>query len=133
MSASQVVPIFLLVALLLAALFHGLMGEKNKTFNGVIVLEYTTYEFYPDAKDCNYHGTPYVLLPNKRFREMVTTSADVEHVERLFHGRWRAKLNGNLSMFGWYRYGRNYWRELSVNYVVDAVEMSCGDSSAGPR
>jgi tetratricopeptide (TPR) repeat protein len=37
-------------------------------------------------------------------------------------------LNGNLSHIGWYKYRRNYWRKLSVNYVVDAVEMSCGDS-----
>jgi hypothetical protein len=85
--------------------------------------------FYPDAKDCNYHGTPYVLLPNARFHEVVTTgSTHVEHIDRLLHGTWRAELNGNLSAIGWHKYRKNYWRALSVNYVIDAVGMSCGDS-----
>jgi hypothetical protein len=128
MSASRIVPILLLVALALAGLVHGLMGKKSQTFDGVIVQDLTTYEFYPDSKDCNYQGTPYVLLPNRRFYEIVTTSSDLEHTDRLLHGRWRAKLNGNLSAVGWHRYRRSYWRELSVNYVIDAVEMSCGDS-----
>lgn len=88
-----------------------------------------TYEFYPNAKDCNYRGTPYVLLPNARFHEVVANgSTDVEHMDRLLHGIWRAKLNGNLSAIGWHKYRQNYWRALSVNYVIDAVEMSCGDS-----
>ena len=128
MSAHRIVPILLLALLVLAALAHGLMGNKNQTFDGVIVQDLTTYEFYPDAKDCNYRGTPYVLLPNRRFYEIVTTSTDVGHMDRLLHGRWRTKLNGNLSAVGWHKYRKNYWRELSVNYVVDAVEMSCGDS-----
>jgi hypothetical protein len=128
MSASRIVPILLLAVLVLAALVHGLMGKKNQTFDGVIVQDLTTYEFYPDAKDCNNRGTPYVLLPNRRFYEIVTTSTDVGHMDLLLHGRWRAKLNGNLSTVGWHKYRKNYWRELSVNYVVDAVEMRCGDS-----
>jgi hypothetical protein len=128
MSANRIVPILLLVALFLAASVHWLMGKKNETFDGVIVQDLRTYEFYPDAKDCNYWGTPYLLLPNTRFYETVTTSTDVEHIDRLFHGRWRAKLNGNLSAVGWHKCRKNYWRELSVNYVVDAVEMSCGAS-----
>jgi hypothetical protein len=128
MSATRIVPILLFVALVFAALVHGLMGKKNGTFDGVIVQDFNTYEFYPDAKDCNYLGTPYVLLPNRRFYEIVKTSTDAEHWDRLFHGRWRAKLNGNLSALGRHKYRKNYWRELSVNYVVDVVEMSCGDS-----
>lgn len=127
MSASRIVPILLLVALVVA-LVHGLMGKKNQTFDGVVVQDLTTYEFYPDAKDCNYRGTPYVLLPNTRFYEIVTASTGVGHMERLLHGRWRAKLNGNLSAVGWHKYRKNYWRELSVNYVVDAFEFSCSDS-----
>lgn len=68
MSASRIVPIRLFLALALAAaLVHELMGRKNETFDGVIVQDLTTYEFYPDAKDCNYRGTPYMLLPNRRF------------------------------------------------------------------
>jgi tetratricopeptide (TPR) repeat protein len=128
MSASRIVPILLLGALAFAALVYGLIGKKNQTFDGVIVQDVMTYEFYPNAKDCNYRGTPYVLLPNARFHEVVTTgSTDVEHIDRLLHGTWRAKLSGNLSAIGWHKYRKNYWRELSVNYVIDAVEMSCGD------
>src|SRR6266568_2444182 len=129
MSASRIVPILLLGLLAFAALVHGMMGRKNQTFDGVIVQDVSTYEFYPNAKDCNYRGTPYVLLPNERFREVVSTgSTDVEHIDRLLHVTWRAKLNGNLSAIGWHKYRKNYLRELSVNYVIDAVEMSCGDS-----
>ena len=132
MSASRIVPILLLGLLALAALVHGLIGKKNQTFDGVVVQDFTTYEFYPNAKDCNYRGTPYVLLPNERFHEVVTASADTDHIDHLLHGTWRAKLNGNLSAVGWHRYRKNYWRELSVNYVVDAVEMSCGGSQLTP-
>jgi len=129
MSAHRIIPVLLLGALALAALVHGLTGKKNQTFDGVIAQEFMTYEFYPSAKDCNYRGTPYVLLPNARFHEVVANgSTDVEHMDRLLHGIWRAKLNGNLSAIGWHKYRKNYWRELSVNYVIDAVEMSCGDS-----
>lgn len=72
MSASRIVPILLLVALVLAALVHGLRGKKNETFDGVIVQDFKTYEFYPDAKDCNYRGAPYLLLPNGRFYQSPT-------------------------------------------------------------
>jgi tetratricopeptide (TPR) repeat protein len=128
MSASRIVPILLLGLLAFAALVHGLMGRKNQAFDGLIVQDVSTYEFYPNAKDCNYRGTPYVLLPNDRFRDVVAISTDAEHIDRLFHGTWRARLNGNLSPVGWHKYRKNYWRELSVNYVIDAVEMSCGDT-----
>ena len=129
MLAHRIVPILLLGALAFAALVYGLIGKKNQIFDGVIVQDLMTYEFYPNAKDCNCRGKPYVLLPNARFHEVVTTgSIDFEHMDRLLHGTWRAKLNGNLSAIGWHKYRKNYWRELSVNYVIDAVEMSCGDS-----
>jgi hypothetical protein len=129
MSADRIVPTLLLGVLALAALVRVLDGKKNQTFDGVIVMNSMTYEFYPDAKDCNYWGTPYVVLPNARFREVVTTgSTDIEHLDRLFHATWRAKLNGNLSRIGWYKYRKTYWRELSVNYVVDAVSISCTEA-----
>src|SRR6266850_5982698 len=128
MSASRLVPILLLSALGLAALVQFLTEQKNQTFDLVIAHDLMSYEFYPNAKDCNYRGTPYVLLPNERFHKVVNGSTDVEHMDRLLHGTWRAKLNGNLSAIGWHKYRKNYWRELSVNYVIDAVEMSCGDS-----
>jgi hypothetical protein len=129
MSANRIVPVLLLGVLAFAALVHWLGGKKNQTFDGVIVMNVMTYEFYPNAKDCDYRGTPYVLLPNARFREIVTTgSTDIEHMDRLFHGTWRSKLNGNLSAVGWHKYRKTYWRELSVNYVVDAVSISCSDA-----
>ena len=128
MSGDRIIPL-LVTVLALAALVHGLAGKQNQTFDGVIVMNFMTYEFYPNAKDCNYRGTPYVLLPNARFSETVTTeSTDTEHIDRLFHGVWRAKLNGNLSPIGWYRYRKTYWRELSVNYVVDATSISCSET-----
>jgi hypothetical protein len=130
MSASRIVPILLLGLLVLAALGYGLMGKKNQTFDGVIVQDFATYEFYPNAKDCNYRGTPCVLLPDPRFQEIVVTHGDpknLERIDRLLHGVWRGKLNGNLSHVGWFKYRKTYWREVSVNYVVDAVSLSCGD------
>jgi hypothetical protein len=129
MSSDRIIPVVLLGVLVLAALVINLEGKKNQTLDGVIVLNGTTYEFYPNAKDCNDGGTPYVVLPNARFGNVVTTgSADVEHLARLFHGTWRAQLNGNLSRIGWYKYRKSYWRELSVNYVVDAVPITCSDA-----
>ena len=128
MSSSRIIPILLLGALALAALGSRLMGKKNQSFNGVIAQDFNTYEFYPGAKDCKYRGMPYVLLPNERFHDIVTLSTDPEHMDRLFHGVWRAKLNGNLSRIGWFRYRKPYLRELSVNYVVDAVPLDCRDA-----
>jgi hypothetical protein len=126
MSADRLVPVLLLGVLALAALVPGLVGRKNQTFDGVIVRNFNTSEFYPNAKDCNYRGTPYVVLPNARFREIINAgSTDIENVDRLFHGTWRAKLNGNLSHIGWYKYRETYGREPSANYVVDAVPISC--------
>jgi hypothetical protein len=127
--AQRIVPVLLLGILLIAGLVHVLGAKRNQTFDGVIVFNASTYEFYPNAKDCNYGGTPYVLLPDARFSELVIAqSADFEHLDRLFYVTWRAKLNGNLSSIGQYKYGKTYWRELSVNYVVDAASMGCSDA-----
>jgi hypothetical protein len=123
MSADRLVPVLLLGVLALAALTPALVGRKNQTLDGVIVLNFNTYEFYPNAKDCNYRGTPYVVLPNARFREYM--NREVTDIEELFHGTWRTKINGNLSRIGWYKYRKTYWREFSVNYVVDAVSIGC--------
>jgi hypothetical protein len=128
MFSSRILPILLVFALVLAALGYGLTGKKSQTFDGVIVQHFSTYEFYPNAKDCRYQGSPYVLLPNERFHEIVTTRTNLEHIDRLLHGVWRARLNGNLSRIGWFAYRKMYWRELSVNYVVDAVSLSCGEA-----
>jgi len=126
MSADRIIPALLISVLAFALIPLG--GNKNQTFDGVIVMNFNTDEFYPNAKDCNYRGAPYVLLPNARLREIVTNEiTDVADV-RLFHGTWRAKLNGNLSHIGWYKYRKTYWRELSVNCVVDAASISCSDA-----
>jgi hypothetical protein len=126
MTADRIVPVLSLSLLALAALALALQGKNNQTFDGVVVLNFMTYEFYPNAKDCNYQGTPYVVLPNDRFRDLFASYAtDPDHLDPLFHGTWRAKLNGNLSRAGWYKYSETYWRELSVNYVVSATSISC--------
>lgn len=129
MSADRSVPVLLLGVLTLAALVPGLVGKKNQTLDGVVVKDMMTYEFYPNAIDCNYRGTPYVVLPNARFREIMNSEiTGVEDVEHLFRGTWRVKINGNLSRIGMYKYRKTYWRELSVNYVVDAESISCSQA-----
>jgi hypothetical protein len=45
--------------------------------------------------------------------------------DTLFRAVWRAKLNGNLSRFGVFKYRKTYWHELSVNYVLDATLLTC--------
>ena len=76
MSSDRIIPVLLLGVLALAALkVINLKGKKNQTFDGVIVLDGMTYEFYPNPKDCSYGGTPYVVLPNARFGEVVTTGS----------------------------------------------------------
>jgi hypothetical protein len=126
MSITRVVPIVSISVLALIVVLLGLMGRKNETFDGVIVQDVTIYEFYPRAKDCNYQGSPYLLLPNHNFQDIVTSTASISDLNGLFHGVWRAKLNGNLSGIGWYKYRKSYWRELSVNFVTDAVKIDCG-------
>ena len=123
----------MICALVLAGLMHNLMGRKNQTFDGVILFAHNRYEFYPDAKDCSPKGTSYLLLPNQRFHDIIVAStSDAQNSESAFGTNWQAKLNGNLSHIGWYRDGRNYWRELSVNYVIDALEMNCVNSQLPP-
>ena len=125
MSASRIVPVILISALALTAAINGARGKKNQTFEGLVVQENSLYEFYPGVKDCKRYGTPYWLVPNPEFYELVHTSSDVGHLDRLFHGAWRVKLNGDLSHIGRYGYREKYWRELSARYVVDAIELSC--------
>jgi len=129
MSSHRIVPVLSLGVLVFAVLVINLQGKKNQTFDGVIVQDGMTYEFFPNAKGCDYWGMPYVVLPDAHFKDFVTTgSADIEHLDRLFHGTWRARLNGNVSRVGWYKYRKAYLRELSVNYVVDAMPINCSDS-----
>lgn len=133
MSAVRIVQILILLALFVAALGHALSGKQNQTFDGIVVQNFISYEFYPDAKDCNYWGTPYILLPNHRLDGIGSQGTDsLEHLDRALHSVWRAKLNGNLSRVQWFNYSKRYWRELSVNYVVDATLLSCGEPQRAP-
>jgi len=57
--------------------------------------------------------------PTRVSTKFVTTgSTDVEHIDRLLHGTWRAKLSGNLSAIGWHNYRKTTERELSVNLRI---------------
>ena len=70
-----------------------------------------TYGFYPDVSDCNYQGNAIRALPDPRFHEIVVshiTSGDFDHDDLLFHGVWRAKVNGNLSHPDWFKYRKIY-------------------------
>ena len=124
----RTIPVFLFCALALAVVISGAVGKKNQTLDGLVVEENTFYEFYPGVKGCQKQGTRYWLVPNREFYETVHTSTDPEHLDRLFHGSWQITLNGDLSHIGRYGYQEKYWRELSVRYVVKAIQLSCDDA-----
>ena len=75
MSTQDATPILLIGALLLAGVLYSLKGTDHQTYEGVIVQNVTSYEFYPNAKDCSYSGTPYVLLPDRHFHDLVMSWA----------------------------------------------------------
>jgi hypothetical protein len=89
------------------------MGRQRQVFNGLVLEENAFYTFYPGLKDCRRQGTPYWLVPNREFYEMLKTRVDTKDPEDLLHGAWRVKLVGNLSRVGRYGYQGRYWRELS--------------------
>ena len=103
------------------------MGKNNETFDGLVVLRNSSYEFYPGVKDCGRRGTPYWIVPNGNFYDVVEASVHVNSIEELFrlHRAWRVKLRGNLSRIGRYGYEGRYWRELSPIYVIDAMSLDC--------
>lgn len=129
--ASRLFPVVLLLVLLLAALVNSARGKKDRTFEGVVVLDYPAYRFYPELKDCRLRGTTYWLVPNQRFYEAVPmpSTNDPSHLERLFHAVWKVKLHGNLSPIGRYGFQGRYWRELHVLYVIDAEQLDCKDET----
>jgi hypothetical protein len=130
---SQMIPVVLLCALVLAAAVNLARGKNNETFEGVVVMDYTNYRFYQDQKDCHVKGTAYWLVPNDRFYDVVSQprTSDSAHLDRLFHAAWKAKLRGNLSSIGHYGFEGKYWRELDVLYVIDATQLECTDENAG--
>jgi hypothetical protein len=129
--ASRIVPLGLLCALGLAIVVNQVRGKTNQTLDGVVVMDFSHYKFYPGLKDCRLKGTPYWLVPDRRFhdRAPMPSTSDFEHLERLFHAAWRVKLRGNLSAIGRYGPQGEHWRELDVLYVIDAVQLDCKDEN----
>ena len=125
MSAVRIVPVLALAVLVTAALIQSVRGKKNQILDGVIVNDFTTYEFYPDATGCGFRGRPWLIYPNADFQEHVRASIEAKNLDGLLHGVWRAKLNGDFSHFGWYKWRKTYSRELRVKFVVSAVPLTC--------
>jgi hypothetical protein len=112
----------------LAVAINTARGKRNEILEGVVVVHYTTYEFYPGLKDCHIKGMPY-LLPNQRFYDEVPSTGDFNHLDRMWHASWKVKLRGDLSSIGRYGPQENYWRKLDVKYVIDARELDCNDEN----
>ena len=125
---TQLVPLLLLSALAAGILINSVRGKTDQTISGIVVMDFPVYKFYPDQKDCNQRGTPYLLIPNSRFGEIASNTAPIDDLDALLHAAWRVKLRGNLSRLG--RYGPRgiYWREFDVQYVIDAVPLNCKSS-----
>jgi hypothetical protein len=126
------IPIVLLCALALAVAVNTARGKKDQTFQGVVVMDYPRYEFYPDEKGCHPKGTAYWLNPNHRFHDVVPmpTTNDVNHLDHLFHAAWRVKLRGNLSSIGRYGIQGRNWRELEVLNVINFSVLDCDGANA---
>jgi hypothetical protein len=122
---TKVVPVLLLCVLAAAIAINFVRGRSDQTFSGVVIMDLPVYKFYPEQKDCGQKGTPYLLIPNSRFGEIASNTADIDNLDALMHASWRVKLRGNLSHLG--RYGPRgiYWREFHVQYVIDAVPLDC--------
>src|SRR5215472_2790084 len=100
MHATRILPICAICALALGAVTNWARPKDDQVFDGIAVQQNLSYEFFPGAKDCDPKGTSYLLIPNKGFHELVQESADIGHLEDLFHGTWKMKLRGNLSRIG---------------------------------
>jgi hypothetical protein len=122
---TQLIPILLLGALAAAIVINFVRGKSDQTLSGVLVMDLPVYKFYPDQKDCSVSGTPYLLIPNSRYGEIAHNSVPITNLDALFHANWRVKLRGNLSHLGRYSPQGTYWRELDVQYVIDAVPLDC--------
>lgn len=131
---TRVIPVALLCALALVAALNTARGKNDQTFQGVVVMDYPRYEFYPDEKDCHPKGTAYWLIPNRRFHDVVpmprTSDLNMDHFDRLTHAAWSVKLHGNLSHIRGYGLLGKHWRELEVLYVIDFRQLDCKDERA---
>jgi hypothetical protein len=125
--AIRIVPMIALCTLALAVAISAARGKTNQIVDGVVVMDYSNYRFYPDAKDCHLRGTPYWLVPNREFHDLapLPITTDFQHLDRILHAAWRVKVRGNLSRIGRYGFQGKYWRELDVRPVIDATSLNC--------
>jgi hypothetical protein len=131
---NRIIPVALLFALALVVAVNTARGKNDQTFEGIVIMHYPSYEFYPGQKDCHLKGTAYWLIPNDRFHDVVpmprASDLNLKHLDRLLHAAWRIKLRGNLSHIGRYGFQGRYWRELKVLYAIDSRQLDCKDESA---
>jgi len=127
--AIRIVPVLALCTVALAAAIGVVRGKANQTFNGVVVMDYSNYRFYPDAKDCHPREMPYWLVPNRGFHALtpMPSTTDFQNLDRILHAAWRFRVRGNLSRIGRYGFQGKYWRELDVQSVIDATSLNCTD------
>jgi hypothetical protein len=118
---SRTVPLLALSVLLLAGILTVVGPMANRTFDGLVVVDYPLYEFYPHSKGCPATGTPYWLVPNDDLYGQMTF-----YPGHFIQGWWRVKFRGNLSIIGRYGYSNRYWRELRVVDVYKVTEVKCG-------
>jgi hypothetical protein len=55
------------------------------------------------------------------------SAPDSAHLDKALHAAWKVKLRGNLSSIGRYGLRGKFWRELDVQYVIDAIQLDCKD------
>jgi hypothetical protein len=127
---SQIIPVAVLCALALAAAMNAARGKNNQPFEGVVVMDYPRFIFYPQQKDCQFTGTAYWLVPNHGFYDAVPMPSAPDF-ESALHAAWKVKLRGNLSPIGRYGIQGKYWRELDVLYAMDAKQLDCKDNNVG--
>ncbi len=124
--ATRIVPLVALGVLFLAGIVRLAGPRVGQNFNGVVVVDFPRYEFYPDVKGCPSQGTPYWLVRNDDLNQRMTVRFD--DLNHLFHGTWRVKFRGNLSRVGRFGYMDEYWREVHVVDVYQMTELDCGGS-----
>jgi hypothetical protein len=120
-SASRTVPLLALGVLLLAGIVKVVGPRTGQTFDGLVMVNYPLYEFYPDLKGCPARGTPYWLVPNNDLYGQMTF-----YPGHFIQGAWRVKFRGDLSGVGRCGYSNRYWRELRVVDVYQVAELKCG-------
>lgn len=120
--ASRVVPLLALGFLALVISVNLVRPRTDETFDGLLILNFPRFEFYPDVKECPARGIAYWIIPNDDLRGQMTLAP-----EDLAHGAWRVRFKGNLSGIGRYGYLKNYWREVHVVDVYEVTATKCSD------